>query len=120
MCDNPARNRLIVVGSRSFSMSSATYHLGNPSRRFHASLCLVAESPLDWLKCRPRMPIGRPLLNIRLNKILRLTYRRNFPNNTVKIWIHVIVGDKLFASSDLWGIDGEGVGAQKDRKTKIR
>jgi hypothetical protein len=59
-------------------------------------------------------------MNIHLNKILRLTYRRNFPNNTDKIWGQSVLRGKLFTSRDLWEIDGEGIGAEKERKTQIR
>ncbi len=55
-----------------------------------------------------------------LCKILPLTYRRNFPNNTDKIWEHEISRGKLFTSWDLWEIDDEGIGAQKIGKAKTR
>jgi len=42
-----------------------------------------------------------------------LTYRRNFPNNTVKIWDLYIPRGKLFTFRDLWEIDDEGIGAKK-------
>jgi hypothetical protein len=59
-------------------------------------------------------------VNIRFIKILRLTYRRNFPNNTDKICNQDFLQGKLFASRDLWEVDGEGIGAQKSRKAKDR
>jgi len=54
-----------------------------------------------------------------VNQILRLTYRRNFPNNTVKIWDLVIPRGKLFAFRDLWETDGESTGKREIKKTKI-
>jgi len=53
------------------------------------------------------------------NKILRLTYRLIFPNNNVKIWNRYISRGKLFTFRDLWDIDGEGIGAKKNGRTKI-
>jgi len=58
-------------------------------------------------------------LNVMLNKILRLTYRLNFPNNNVKIWDLEISRGKLFTFRDLWDINGEGIGAQKNYRKKI-
>jgi hypothetical protein len=58
-------------------------------------------------------------MNIKLRKILRLTYRLIFPNNNVKIWDNNIQRGKLFTLRDLWEIDDEGTGAEKDFRTKI-
>jgi hypothetical protein len=68
---------------------------------------------------RPGNP-KRSRFNIEPNQILRLTYRRNFPNNTLKIGDLDTPRGKLFTFRDLWEIDDEGVGKKQNQKTKSR
>jgi hypothetical protein len=51
--------------------------------------------------------------------ILRLTYRRNSPNNSVKILINNLSKGKLFNLRDLWDIDGEGICAEKSNGSEV-
>ena len=48
--------------------------------------------------------------------ILRLTYRLNSPNNSVKILINDLSIGKLFTLRDLWDIDGKGIGTEKSSR----
>jgi hypothetical protein len=52
-------------------------------------------------------------------QMLRLTYRLNSPNNTVKIWHREVSERKLFTLRHLWGIDGEVTSSQKNQNTKV-